>query len=361
MGKLFPSSVKMLYRNKQSLFWALAFPIIFTVVFGMFDFEAQGDIRVALVESQPGPIAEAQTAVEQSLEQVDFFKVTSTPTVDAGKQLVTDDEADVVIAVLPGSAPPQVVMQTYYNQGNPQQNQVAFTALSQIVSQMNLEMSGVSEPPVTLEKEAVSSKSVSYYDFILPGLVAMGVMNYSISGIAVSLSRYREQRILKRILATPLAPSHFLVAQVFAHLLLALVQAILILAVGILLFGGNVYGSIPALLLLVTLANVIFLNIGFAIAGRASNPEAASGVANAVALPMMFLSGVFFPTSTLPDVMQKIVALLPLTPLIEAMRKISIDGATITDCGTQMAALAIWVVVSFALARMNFSFSERGA
>jgi ABC-2 type transport system permease protein len=219
----------------------------------------------------------------------------------------------------------------------------------------------VSEPPVTLEKEAVSSKSVSYYDFILPGLVAMGVMNYSISGIAVSLSRFREQRILKRILATPLAPSHFLVAQVFAHLLLALVQAVLILAVGILLFGGHVYGSIPALLLLVTLANIIFLNIGFAIAGRAANPEAASGVANAVALPMMFLSGVFFPTSTLPDVMQKLVALLPLTPLIEAMRKISIDGAALTECDPQLLALAIWVVVSFALARLNFSFTDRGA
>jgi ABC-2 type transport system permease protein len=83
-------------------------------------------------------------------------------------------------------------------------------------------------------------------------------------------------------------------------------------------------------------------------------------VANAVALPMMFLSGVFFPTTTLPAVMQKIVALLPLTPLIQAMRKISVDGASITECGTQLAALAAWVVVSFFLARMNFSFAEKG-
>lgn len=361
MGKLFPASVKMLYRNKQALFWALAFPIIFTVVFGMFDFEAQADIRVALVASQPGPIESAHDGVELALKQIDFFKLSSTPTVEAGKKLITDDKADLVLAVTPGAPPTQLTLQVYYNQGNPQQNQISFTALSQIVSQMNLRMAGVDEPSVTLAKESVTSKRVTYYDFILPGLVAMGVMNYSISGIAIALSRFREQRILKRILATPLAPSKFLVAQVFAHLLLALVQAILILAVGILLFGGRVYGSIPALLLLVTLANVIFLNIGFAIAGRASTPDAASGVANAVALPMMFLSGVFFPTTTLPAIMQKIVALLPLTPLIEAMRKISVDGAAITTCGKQVAALAIWVVVSFGLARMNFSFSERGA
>lgn len=361
MGKLFPASVKMLYRNKQSLFWALAFPIIFTVVFGMFDFEAQADIRVALVDASGGPVAQAQTGISGALKEIDFFKVTSTPSVEAAKRLIDDDKADLVLAVVPGSAPPQVILQTYYNEGNPQQNQIAFTALSQIVSHMNLQMSGVEEPPVTIDKRAVSDKHVSYYDFILPGLVAMGVMNYSIAGISVALSRFREQRILKRILATPLAPFKFLVAQVFAHLLLALVQAILILTVGITMFGGHVYGSIPALLVLVTLANIIFLNIGFAIAGRAANPDAASGVANAVALPMMFLSGVFFPTSTLPDIMQKIVSLLPLTPLIEAMRKISVDGEAITTCGKQLGYLAVWVVVSFGLARLNFSFAERNA
>jgi ABC-2 type transport system permease protein len=150
-------------------------------------------------------------------------------------------------------------------------------------------------------------------------------------------------------------------AQVISHLLLAVVQAIIILAVGILIFGGQVNGSIIALVALVTVANIIFLNIGFAVGGRAKTAEAASGVANVVALPMMFLSGVFFPVETMPPLMQTLVSFLPLTPLIEAMRKISIDGETLAACGPQLAALAIWVVVSFVMARMNFSFSERNA
>ena len=359
MGKLFLASVRMLYRNRQALFWALAFPIIFAVIFGLFDFDTPADIRVALVDT-PSMMQQAHDGVEKALKQVGFFEVTGAQDLDAGKQQVADDETDVVLELLPGMAYPQMTMRVYYGEGNPQQNQVALSALSQIVNQMNLTLSDVTKPPVTMQEEAISSKHVSYYDFILPGLVAMGVMNYSITGMAIALSRYREQRILKRILATPLRPMKFLSAQVLAHLLLALVQAVLILAVGMALFGGHVYGSLVAFLVLVVVANLIFLNIGFAIAGRASTPDAASGVANAVALPMMFLSGVFFEVSMLPGFMQAVVKFLPLTPLIEAMRKIAVGGLPITACGAQLWPLAIWVVVSFALARLNFSFAEKG-
>lgn len=93
-------------------------------------------------------------------------------------------------------------------------------------------------------------------------------------------------------------------------------------------------------------------------AGRASNPDAAQGIGNAVAIPMMFLSGVFFPTDTLPQVVQTVVRYLPLTPLIEAMRKVSIEGLSITDTGPQLLLLGAWVVVSFAIAGRVFRFAR---
>ncbi|HYH28350.1 MAG TPA: ABC transporter permease, partial [Actinomycetota bacterium] len=171
-------------------------------------------------------------------------------------------------------------------------------------------------------------------------------------------ARFREQRILRRILATPLAPSRFLGAQVVSRLVLAVLQAALILAVGVYLFGANIYGNVLWLFVLATIANLIFLNIGFAVAGRAANPDAAQGIGNAVALPMMFLSGVFFPTDTLPQVMQTVVKYLPLTPLIEAMRKVSIDGLSITETGPQLLLLGGWVVVSFVIAARMFRFAR---
>ena len=359
MGRLTLASIRMIYRDKQALFWAIVFPLLFAVVFGLFDFESAPDVRVVVAEPEISAVQPAVVGLKEALGEVDFFKVSEVASVEAGTQKVEDGDADIVVAVGPTGEGTNLKVTAYYNAGDPQLNQIAFSALSKVVDGMSLQMAGVTEPPVVLAREAVTEKSVSYYDFILPGLVAMGVMNYSISAMAVGVARYREQRILKRILATPLRPSRFVGAQVVSHLLLAVVQAVIILAVGILIFGGKVNGSIVALVALVTMANIIFLNIGFAVGGRAKTSEAAAGVANVVALPMMFLSGVFFPTETMPAVVQFIVALLPLTPLIEAMRNIAIDGASLMDCGPQLLALAVWVVVSFVLARANFSFAER--
>lgn len=357
MRKFFTASVRMIYRDKQALFWALAFPIIFAVIFGLFDFNAQADIRVALVDS-PGLLQQANDGVTSALEQVDFFKVGHVATIGAGKSRIDDGKADMVLVIEPGSAPPQLTLRALYNQGNPQQNQIAFTALSRVVDGMNMQMAQV-EPIVTLQREAVTDKSVSYYDFILPGLVAMGIMNVAIVGIAVGITKFREQQILKRILATPARTADFLVAQVFARLVLAMIQAALILAVGVFVFGATIYGNVIWLFVLAAIGNLIFLNIGFAVAGRSKTEDAAQGLAQAIALPMMFLSGVFFPSEMLPTVLATIVKFLPLTPLIVAMRKVAIDGDSLAACGPQLAALAVWVVVSFLIARTMFSFAEK--
>ena len=127
---------------------------------------------------------------------------------------------------------------------------------------------------------------------------------------------------------------------------------------GVFAFGANVYGNVLWIFVLATLANLVFLNIGFAVAGRAANPDAAQGIAQAVALPMMFLLGVFFPTENLPDIMQAIVRWLPLTPLLEALRKVSVEGLSITDTGPQLVMLGGWVVVSFFLATRMFRFAR---
>jgi ABC-2 type transport system permease protein len=368
MGKLTVASVKMLYRDKQALFWAMAFPVIFTVVFGLFDFSQEPEVDIAVVRSADTP---ASREIVRGLRRFDSFTVATSTDLGAQRRALEDGQVGVVIAVpdvrgapgpvSPGSgepAPPSQTVRVSYNQSNFDSNQFALGAIQRLVDGMNLRLAGVSSPPLRVEEEAVVGRSIEYYDFLLPGLVAMGVMNFSIIGMSVAIARFREQRILRRILATPLRPLKFLSAQVLARLLLALVQAALILAVGVYLFGANVYGNVLWLFVLATLANLIFLNIGFAVAGRASNPDAAQGIGNAVALPMMFLSGVFFPTDTLPQVMQTVVKFLPLTPLIEAMRKVSLEGLSIADTGPQVLQLGIWVVISFLVAGRMFRFAR---
>lgn len=360
MRKLFGASLKLLYRDRQTLFWALMFPVIFAVVFGLFDFDDAPEVDVAVVRATPGPVSEALVT---GLRRFESFTVTERTDLAAARAAIAEGDLDVVVAVPAEAALPSPgrggggAISVLYNEGNVNENRFALSAVRQIVDRLNLELAGVSRPPLALRSQGVAGKTVDYYDFLLPGLVAMGLMNVSIIGMAVAITRFREQQILKRILATPLAPWRFLLAQVGARLLLALTQAAVLLAVGVFLFGAHVYGNVGWIFALALLGNLIFLNIGFAIAGRAPNSDAAQGMGQAIAIPMMFLSGVFFPLDSLPPVVERVVRHLPLTPLIEALRAVSLDGRSITATGPQLLELGVWAVVLLALAARSFRFS----
>jgi ABC-2 type transport system permease protein len=349
VGKLFIASVRMIYRDRQVLFWALAFPIIFAVVFGLFGFEDAPEVEIDLHGDGASPLYQA---LEEGLTSIEPFTLSRSADPASAATNVVQGETDVAVTVEGSSVHVQ------YNQTNFDTNRFAIAAIDQVVNEANLEAAGVTEPAVSLETTPIAGEDVTYYDFLLPGLVVMGLMNASIGGMAVAIARFREQRILRRILATPLDPKRFLAAQVGARLVLALVQAALILAVGVFIFGATIHGNVAWLFLLAAVGNLIFLNIGFSIAGRARNPDAADGIANAIALPMLFLSGTFFPTDTLPGVLQAVVAILPLTPLLEAMRIVAVDGDPISAAGSQMLLLAGWIGVSVIVASRLFRFRE---
>ncbi len=130
------------------------------------------------------------------------------------------------------------------------------------------------------------------------------------------------------------------------------------LSAGVLL-GAQVNGNWLFILVLAAMGNMIFLSAGFAVAGRAGSVDAATNLAGLLTIPLMFLTGLFFPVETMPTAMQNVVEWLPMTPLVEGMRRISLEGASLTDLGSQIAMLGAWVAVTFALARASFRFGER--
>jgi len=203
-----------------------------------------------------------------------------------------------------------------------------------------------------------ASAAVDYFDFVLPGLLALGVMNVTMVGIAGSIARFRETQVLRRLAASPVSPSAFIAGQVLARLIIALGQVVVLLVLGVAL-GGTVRGNPLTLLLLATLGNLTFLALGFAIAGRTGSVDAANNLAGLATMPLMFLSGMFFPLASLPTGVRWVGEALPITPLVEAMRAVSLDGATLTDIGAQLVWLATWVPVSFVVARVAFRLRPR--
>ena len=174
-------------------------------------------------------------------------------------------------------------------------------------------------------------------------------MQLGLFGVAFGFVQLKRTGALRRLFATPTSPSYFLSAQVLSRLIIGIAQVAILFAVGI-WFGLQMFGSYMTLLVVVIIGSAIFLAIGFAIAGWAKNEDQAAPVANLISLPMMFLSGVFFPRDAMPDFLAAITAFLPLTYVIEALRAIVNQGADLWSLGPEMLGMAVWVVITFVIA-----------
>ncbi|MDP3964149.1 MAG: ABC transporter permease [bacterium] len=356
--KLWRANIKMLFRDKQALFWSLAFPLLFLVIFGLFNFDAPTNFSIAIID-------EAQSEQSEQLKfqmlDLEIFTETEIASREEALETLKDGDLDGIITIpasygqfegVEGAAPEPSVFSVTLDETN-QQSAIIVSVLNQFLNELNLQIA--SAPRLfTIETEGVQGQEVKYLDFLMPGVLGMAIMFSAIIGIAVGITRYRERKILKRLMATPVKVQSFLMAEVGSYLFLSFMQIALILGVGRIFFGIQVYGSYFYLILVTLVGTIVFLNIGFFIAGMSKTVNTAEAMSNAFTTPMMFLSGVFFSPDMLPGWMERIVDFLPLTSLLKVLRGISINGSPLTDFPYQFALLGGWIVVSFVLAWKTF-------
>ena len=354
------SNLMMMARNRQGLFWALFFPLLLVVVFGLIDFNGVVPAPVAVVDLSDGPRAQVfreRLADVEFLEVEDFVRADMAEALregDLGYLIVIPPGFDETAAAVgePGRDPVGLV----YTSRNPDRNQLVEAAVRGLVAEVWSDGQPVQASRLTTAN-VIDVPEVDYFDTVLLGLLGLGIMTNSIISIAVRISTYRNQAILKRLLATPLPIWKFFASEIAAHLLLALVQAGIILAVGVFVFGGRLHGNLGWVLLITALGSIVFLNIGFILSAWARSPAAASGMGNAVALPMVFFAGTFFSTTSLPWVLPYAAEVLPLTPMLSALRAVGLDQAPIAEAWPQLAALAGWAAATAVAATRVFKFS----
>ncbi|MFC1984452.1 ABC transporter permease [Chloroflexota bacterium] len=361
---LFPlliANLKIIVRDRQALFWALVFPLIFVVVFGLFRVGEPGTTTVAIVDMSQDSVSETLITNLSNIEllelNLDLDEGEATEALEDGAiGLVLFIPENMVERVREQSPVSPVYLKVLYDESQFQTNQLVLGVIQQFIDQTNMSLQNA-QPIIELQPEGIQAQTVEYFDFLLPGLIGMGVMMYAITGMASVVALYRQQKIFRRLLTTPLRVRSFFAAQIIAHLLLSLIQAAIILAAGVFLFNGNIYGNILWVFVLVLFSNIIFLNIGFIVGALAKRVEAANGLGPAIAIPMMFLSGVFFPTENLPSVLSQIVQYLPLTPLLEALRGVAIEAEPLWAYPWELCILGIWIVVTSVVAIRVFKFS----
>lgn len=359
MWQLFKADLKLLYRNRQQLFWSIMFPLMFTVIFGFFfggDQIKSGTL--AVIKKSNTQLAET---LNNSLKDSGLFSVKEETDENIARTELKNSKVNGIL-IIPenfGSADPHVPGSVKYisDPGNGQLNGAVQSFAGEFLTIASMKAQNA-KPLFDLEIEKTNSRKLSYFDFVLIGLVGMALMNSSVQGIAISMSKYREDQILKRLTTTPLPAWKFITAEVLSRLILNAIQVSVILLIGVYAFHAHIYGNLLYIYAIALVGALLFQALGFTVASMSKTTQAAEGMATAVAIPMMFLAGVFFPIEQLPQWLIKIIQFVPLAPLLRSLRGMALESASPFSQPWNVVLVLAWIVILLAISTYRFKIVE---
>ena len=329
--------LREIFREPEALFWAFVFPILMSVAMAM-AFPSAGNA--------PVPVGVRQGTGDEALRATLAASKAIAPrivTAEDEPRALRDGEVDVV--VVPGTPP------AYRFDPARAESRSARLVLDDV-----LKRAAGRTDPWTAVDEHVAVPGSRYVDWLLPGLVGMGIIATSVWGIAFSVVQTRMRKLLKRMVASPMRRSHYLLAQVLARMLFLLPEVAIPVLFGRYVIGMPLRGSLVALAVVSIVGALSTGGIGLLAASRAKTFEAISGLVNLILLPMWIASGIFFSASRFPDVVQPFVQGLPLTALIDALRAVILEGASLgsRQVVTELGIMAAWGIVPFVIALRIF-------
>ena len=195
-----------------------------------------------------------------------------------------------------------------------------------------------------------------YIDFLIPGLIAMGIMMSSTLGISYTLIDRRSKKLLRRMVATPMKKTNLLIALITARFCMNIIEAVLLFFFAWLYFGIHIQGSIPGLIALFIAGNIAFAGISVLLSSHTSNPEVGNGLINAIVTPMMVVSGIFFSYQHFPEWTIPIIRHLPLTMLADGIRSVFNEGAGIMQIWKETFILSLTGFFTFVIGLKIFKW-----
>jgi ABC-type multidrug transport system permease subunit len=341
--------LKTYLRFPEAMFWMVGFPILMLVGLG-FVLGDSSKSKLKLVWSQTAPVSSVDTSLEQTLKKLGLTLDIVTP--EQAEERWKDGKLPALLERQNGHY--SLRLNLYLHEQG--------TQIASVVQQgfLMIQMHALGATNITRIPEVMASpgghQGGTYAAYLLPGLLGLNLLMlgvFSAGTIDVSL---REKGGYKRLATTPLSRYVFLAAQLGTRLILVITSAIILLLVGVLFFGIHNQGSYFSLLLLLMLGTACFISLGYLMASFARNVEIYNGFANIVVLPMMMVSGVYFSLDSAPTWLQRGADILPLTPLIKALRAVFNDGADLVSQAPSLALLVGWMLILFVLAVKRFKW-----
>ena len=333
---LLAARMRELKREPEVLFWVFAFPLLLALGLGIAFRNKPADTTSVVIVS--GPNAQSTLEMLQHSPQHPSIRA---EIADEPQALKSFRLGQYDLVITPNG---KDNFEYRYDPARPE------SVLSR--TQVNDALQSSAGRKDSLPTTAVTSSEPGsrYIDFLIPGLLGMNLMNAGMWGVGFALVDMRQRKLLKRFVATPMRRSDFLMAIATSRIIMMIIEVLLMLAFGVLLFHMLVLGSWLSILFLGFLGSVTFGSLGLLTASRAQKLETVSGLINLVMMPMWIFSGVFFSYERFPAVVQPFIRLLPLTALNDALRATILEGASLASQSGRLLVLLVWGGISFVLA-----------
>lgn len=345
---------KEFFREPGIVFWAIIFPILMAWVLGV-AFGRQQELvqNIALVQNLEEPnlqfrefMSDAKPILnEDKTEVVGWIKSINNEKIgrisfrfllsgwEEGILKLKRGQAYMILEEYPDS------MAYHFDPQNPESKLSYILLVSAIENEELVYRTG--------GIQILRQTGTRYIDFLIPGLIAMGIMNSILWGISYALIDMRSKKLLRRMVATPMRKSHFLISHFFGRLTLTILEALILFYFARALFDIEIQGSLPALALMFLTGNIAFAGFAILISSRTANSRVGTGLINLFILPMTVLSGIFFSYSNFPETVIPIIKALPLTLLADSIRSIFIEGTGLLEVLPEAGILSGMGLVCF--------------
>jgi len=345
-------------RSRVGLFFGLIFPVILILLFGAI-FAGNGSTTVPVYIQNNDGGSPASTGFIHALNSTNTMAITMvSPTENFSQFLASHSGASGI--VIPSGFQADLVAKTPVNvtvYGNPASstNGIVFGVTGAVVSAFNLQ-SAHATAIVGTQQVSVASKTFKYIDYLVPGLIGFSVLTSPMFALVNISSQYKRDKIFKQLSLTPLTKTEWLVSKIIWYILLTIVSFFLMTAVGTLAFGAHITYSVAIIPFLI-LGPFLFVSLGMLVGTVSKSVESAAVVGNLVTFPMMFLSGTFFPVSTMSSGLQTVAHVLPLFYVIEGLNNVMLYG-NLTSALIDAGVLVVLSAIIFGLAVRFFKWRE---
>ncbi|MGC8558322.1 MAG: ABC transporter permease [Nitrososphaeria archaeon] len=350
------------YRVKARLVSMIMLPILLMLLFG-YMFPSSGSIThipIAIVnQDQSATAIQVINSFTYMAQSSSTFNVLTYASLAQAQQALLQGKIYAIVIFRPGFGQGiqsgAATVQVIADQMNPTLDQIVTNGISSIFNQLNIQMAMSHGFPaqagtISVNFQGLIPGAPSSFEFLAPGFIAMSMVMGGLAGLAMTFSRERELGTLDGMLMTPISRFSIVMGKAMAQAVRGIISGILIIILSIILFGVKIYGNILLMSLIIFLGILSFTGLGLIATSFVSDQESAQMIMLMIQMPMIFISGIFYPVLQLPWWLRDIAYMLPLSYTVSAFRAVMVLNAPLSAVWPEVLVLIFYSIITFAIA-----------